>query len=133
LLLGVVEWVRVKERPNELAADVLEAEFESGVLENGVMAAVEGCSPYVEALLVSDFFRRNKMIGITGTGGRDGGIKGMIKEVPESDAGRAGFDGFGWAGALKHSRLCGHDRTLFYTVAKQRHRREKRIENASPE
>jgi len=32
LLLGIVEGMRVEERPDELAADVFKAEFEVGVL-----------------------------------------------------------------------------------------------------
>ncbi len=42
LLLGVVERMCVEKRPDELATDVFEAEFERGVLEDGVVAAVEG-------------------------------------------------------------------------------------------
>jgi len=120
--------MRVKERPNELAADIFEAKFECSVLENGVVAAIEGCRAYVETLLVSDFFGRNEMVGVTGACGRNGGVKWMAEEITESDSWWGGLNGFCGAGALKHSRLCGHDGTLFYTVAKQRHRREKHVE-----
>src|SRR5712692_7468783 len=41
LLLGVVERVRVQERPNKLPANVLEAKLKVRVLINGVVAAVE--------------------------------------------------------------------------------------------
>ena len=56
LLLGVVERMRVEEGPDELAADIFEAEFEMGVLVDGVMAAIESGGTDVEALLVGDFF-----------------------------------------------------------------------------
>jgi hypothetical protein len=56
LLLGIVEGMGVEEGPDELAADVFEAEFEMGVLVDGVMAAVERGGADVEALLVGDFF-----------------------------------------------------------------------------
>lgn len=56
LLLGIVKGMRVEEGPDELAADVFEAEFEMGVLVDGVMAAVESGGANVQALLVSDFF-----------------------------------------------------------------------------
>src|SRR5439155_24973923 len=41
LLLGIVKGMRVEKRPDELAADVFKAEFEMGVLIDGVMATVE--------------------------------------------------------------------------------------------
>ena len=59
LLLGIVEGMRVEERPDELAANVFEAEFEMGVLVDGVMAAVKSACTDIEPLLVSDFFRAN--------------------------------------------------------------------------
>src|SRR5262249_9761890 len=55
LLFGIVKRMCVEERPDELAADIFEAEFECCMLENGVMAAVEGGSTNVEALFISDF------------------------------------------------------------------------------
>jgi len=39
LLLRIVEGMRVEKGPDELAGDIFEAEFEMGVLENGVMSA----------------------------------------------------------------------------------------------
>ena len=39
LLLGIVERMRVQERPDELPADVFEPEFEMRVLVDGVMPA----------------------------------------------------------------------------------------------
>jgi hypothetical protein len=133
LLFRIVKGVSVKKGPNELATDVFESEFERGVLEDGVMAAVESCRADVEALLVGDFFGRDEMVRVTRAGGSDGRIEGMIKKVAKSDFGRGRFDGLGRAGAFKHSRLGGHDGTLFYTVAKQRHRREKYVKKTSPE
>src|SRR5438270_11906307 len=52
LLLGIIKGMRVKERPYELAADIFEAEFEMGVLINGVVPAVKRGGANVEALPV---------------------------------------------------------------------------------
>ena len=92
LLLGIVERMRVEERPDELAADIFEAEFEVGVLVDSVMAAVEGGGANVEALRVSDFFRADEARGVAGACGGDGGVERMSEGVAESDAGRSGFD-----------------------------------------
>ena len=66
------------------------------------------------------------MVGVAGARCGNGRVKGMAKKISEGDARRGGFNGFDGAGTLKHARLRGHDGTLFYTVAEQRHRREKR-------
>src|SRR5258705_859968 len=92
LLLGIVEGVSVEERPKELARDIFEAEFEMGVLENGVMSAVEGGGADIETLLVGDFFGADEARCVTGAGGGDGGIEGMGPGVAESYAGRGGLD-----------------------------------------
>jgi len=52
--------MRMEEGPDELAADIFEAEFEMGMLVDSVMAAVEGGGTDVEALLVGDFFRADE-------------------------------------------------------------------------
>ncbi len=67
--------MRVKEGPDELAADVFEAEFEMSVLVDRMMAAVEGGGADVEALLVRDFLGADQARGITGAGGGNGGIE----------------------------------------------------------
>src|ERR1700722_12519022 len=54
LLFRVVKGVRVKERPNELPADILKPEFEMRVLINGVVSAVKRRGANVDALLVGD-------------------------------------------------------------------------------
>src|SRR6266481_7046961 len=126
LLLGVVEGVCVEKRPDELATDVFEAEFERGVLEDGVVAAVEGGGADVEALLVGDLFRTDEMVGVTSASGGDGGIERMIEKVAKGYTRWGGFNGFGGASAIEHARLCGHGGRLFYTVVEQRHRQEKR-------
>jgi hypothetical protein len=102
LLLGIVEGVGVEEGPDKLAADVFEAEFERGVLEDGVVAAVEGGGADVEALLVGDFFGSDEMVGVAGAGGGDGGVKRMREGVAESDAERILLAG--WRARL---RTCG--------------------------
>src|ERR1700674_120467 len=81
LLLGIVERMRVKEGPDELAADVFEAEFEMGVLVDGMVTAVERGGADVEALFIRDFFGADEARGITGAGRGDSGIKRMRKGV----------------------------------------------------
>lgn len=49
------------------------------------------------------------MVGVAGARGGDSRVKGMAEEIPECDAGRAGFDGFEGGRAFKHARLCGHE------------------------
>ena len=56
-LLGVVERIRVQERPDELPRDVLETELEVRVLIDRVMAGVEGQRADRVALLVGDLVR----------------------------------------------------------------------------
>ncbi len=92
LLFGVIERVRVKERPDELAADIFEAEFEVRVLIHGVMATEVSGGADGDALLVGDFLRADQARGVAGSGGGDGGIIGMCKVIAEGDAGGGGFD-----------------------------------------
>ena len=120
LLLGIVEGMRVEEGPDELAADVFEAEFEMGVLVDGVMAAVERGGADVQALLVGDLFGADEARGVAGAGGGDGGVEGIGEVVAESDAGRAGFDEFAGARAIKHARLSSHDGSSLYTGGRVR-------------
>ena len=115
LLLGIVERVRVEERPDELAADVFEAEFEMGVLEDGVMAAVESGGADVEALLVGDFFGADEARGVAGARGGDGRIERVREGVAEGDARRGGFDEFAGVRAIEHAGLSSHDGSSLYT------------------
>lgn len=92
LLLGIVEGVGVEEGPYELAADIFEAEFEMGVLVDGVMAAVESGGADVEALLFGDFFGDDESRGVASAGGGDGGVIGVREGVAKSYAWRGGFD-----------------------------------------
>jgi hypothetical protein len=127
LLLGIVERVGVEEGPDKLAADVFEAEFEMGVLEDGVMAAVESGGADVEALLVGDFFGVDEARGVAGAGGGDGGIEGVSESVAEGDARRGGFDLFGGVRAVEHAGLGGHEKNLTQrTQRAQRTRRSKK-------
>jgi hypothetical protein len=104
----------VKKGPDELAADVFEAEFEGGVLKNGVMATVEGGGADVESLLVGDFFGSDEMVGVAGAGRGDGGIVGMREGIPESYAGRGGLYLCVRGDAFEHAGLCGHVGGSFY-------------------
>src|SRR5256885_3762683 len=107
LLLGVVERVCVEKRPDELAADVFEAEFERGVLEDGVVTAVEGGGANVEALLVGDLFRTDEMVGVTSSSGGDSGIERMIEKVAKGYARWGRFYGFGGGGGHQQVRVGG--------------------------
>ncbi len=89
LLFRVVKRMGVKKRPDELAANILEAKFESGMLENGVMAAIECSGSDIEALLVGNFFGGNEMVGVAGACGGDRGIEGMIEIVTKRYARRS--------------------------------------------
>jgi hypothetical protein len=124
LLLGIVEGMGVEEGPDELAADVFEAEFEMGVLVDGVMAAVEGGGADVEALLFGDFFGADEARRVTGAGGGDGGIERVSEGIAESDARRGGFYEFAGASAIKHAGLSSHDGSSLYTGG-----REKEVES----
>jgi len=109
LLLGIVERVGVEEGPDKLAADVFEAEFEMGVLEDGVMAAVESGGADVEALLIGNFLGADEARGVAGAGGGNGGVEGVREGVAKGDARRGGFDEFAGARAIKHAGLSSHE------------------------
>jgi hypothetical protein len=115
LLLGIVEGMSVEEGPDELAADIFQAEFEMGVLVDGVVAAVESGGSDVEALLVGDFFGDDQARGVAGTRGGYGGVVGMREGVAEGDSGRGGLDEFAGATVFEHARLRGHVGISFYT------------------
>ena len=117
LLLGIVERMRVKERPDELAADVFEAEFEVRVLINGVVPTIKRSGADVDALLIRNFFRRDEARRITSARGGDGGIERMRESISESDAGGAAIDVLAGMRAVEHARLGGHVGKLFYTRA----------------
>jgi len=55
LLFGVIKWMCVKQRPNELPADILQPKFEMSMLKYGVMSAVVGGRSDRHPLLVGDF------------------------------------------------------------------------------
>ena len=92
LLLGIVERVGVEKRPDELAADVFQAEFEMSMLVDGVVTAVERGGADVEALLVRDFLGGDEARGVASASGGDGGVVGMREGVAEGDARDGGFD-----------------------------------------
>jgi hypothetical protein len=115
LLLGIVERMGVKERPDELAADIFETEFEMRVLIDGVVAAEKSGGADVETLLVGDFFWSDQMRGVASARGSDCGIERMCEGVAESDARWSGLNEFAGISALKHARLGGHSRESFYT------------------
>src|SRR5271163_823955 len=107
----------VKKGPHELAADVFEAELERGVLEDCVVAAVEGGGADVKALPVGDFFGSDEMVGVAGAGGGDGGVKGVGEGISESDARGGGFYRCAGRDAFEHARLSGHVGESFYMDA----------------
>jgi hypothetical protein len=108
LLFGIVKRMRVKEGPDELAANVFEAKFEMRVLVHGVVATEKCAGANVEALLVGDFFTADETGRVTGARGGDGGVEGMSEGVAESDARRRAFDELCRVSAVKHARLSGH-------------------------
>ena len=92
LLLGVVERMRVQERPDELAADVFQAKFKVRVLVDGVVAGVKrGCAD-LQALLVGDFLGADQARGVAGARGGDGRVEGMREGVAQRDARRGGLE-----------------------------------------
>ncbi len=115
LLLGIVEGVGVEKGPDELAADVFEAEFEMRVLVDGVMAAIESGGADVEALLIGDFFGDDQARGVAGASGGDGGVVGMREGVAKSDARRGGFDEFAGTAGFEHTGLRGHVGEVHFT------------------
>ena len=107
LLFGIVEGMGVQERPDELATNIFEAEFEMGVLKDRVVAAVESGGADVEALFVGDFVRRNQVVRVAGAGSGYGGVVGVGEIVAEGNARRGGFDQLAGS-AFEHGRLGGH-------------------------
>jgi hypothetical protein len=117
LLFGIVEGMSVEERPDELAADVFQAEFEMRVLVDGVVAAEKSRGADVEALFVVYFFWIDEARGVAGARGGDSGVEGMREGVAEGDVWRSGLDEFVGISGLKHAGLGGHVGEAFYTEA----------------
>jgi hypothetical protein len=107
----------VKERPDKLAADVFQTEFEMRVLVHGVMAAEEGGGADIEALLVVDFFWIDEAGGVAGARGGDGGVERMCEGVAQSDAWGSGLHEFVGVLRLEHAGLGGHGWGSFYMAA----------------
>ena len=101
-LLGVVEGVGVEERPDELAADVLERELEVRVLERRVVPGEvhvpgQGVAPRAAALPlggVGDRVARDLLGGddplraVAGARGGDDAVEGAREGIHEPHAGR---------------------------------------------
>ena len=117
LLFGIVEGMGVEKGPDELAANVFEAELEGGVLKDGVMAAVKGSDADVEALLVGDFFGSNEMVGVAGAGGGYSRVKWVGEGISESDARSGGLQLRVGRDAVEHAGLSGHVGESFYMDA----------------
>ena len=78
--------------PDEVPGDILQAKFKVGVLENGVMPAIERGRADIQALLVGNFFRADEAGRIASARGSDGGIVGMREKVAQRDARERRFD-----------------------------------------
>jgi len=117
----------VEEGPDEVAADILQTEFEMGVLKNGVVAAEKSGGADIEAVLVVDVFWIDEARGVAGASGGDGGVVGMGEGVAEGNARRSGFHEVGSAAVFEHARLCGHVGEAFYTEAGSDAREKERI------
>ena len=94
-LLRVVERVGVQHAPHELPRDVLEPELEVGVLEDRVVAALEGQRADRVALLVGDLVGADHPRRVAGAGGGDGPVVGHGGSGAQGDAGRVGGQGGG--------------------------------------
>jgi len=81
----------VKKAPDELPADVFQAELEMSVLEYGVVSAVVSRGTNRNALLVRNFFRTDQPGRITSPGSGNRGIEWMSEVIPQSYARRTGF------------------------------------------
>ena len=118
LLLGVVERMRVQERPDELPADIFEAKFKVRVLVDGVVAAVKRGRADLQALLVGDFFRPDEARRVAGARRGDGRIVGMREVIAQRDARRSGFKRHAIRLRRSH-RLSGHiSRDILHCRAK---------------
>ena len=91
-LLGVVEGMRVQERPDELPAHVLEAELEVRVLVDRVVAPLEGEGADGLALGGGDLVGLDDAGRVAGASSRDGPCVGLAAGAPEGDLGRARED-----------------------------------------
>ena len=120
LLLGVVEGMGVKKRPDELAANVLDSEFEVRMLIHGVMPAIESGCADVEALLVGDFVGSNQARRVAGSGGGNRRIEGMRKGVSECDAWGRRLDRIRRRRTFEHAGLGSHVEKSFYTHGEER-------------
>jgi hypothetical protein len=81
LLLAVVVGEGVQEAPDELAGDARERELEGGVLEDGVVAALEGERSDPLALTGRDLVRIDDARRLTGARGGDRAVVRPIGPV----------------------------------------------------
>src|SRR5271154_2333760 len=116
LLFGIVKRVSVKKRPDELAADVFQAEFEMRMLVDGVMAAVEGGRADVEALLIGDFVGGDQARGIACACGGNGRIEGVRKCVAKRYTRRGGIDRVRTRPPPEHGGLSSHWKKILHGV-----------------
>src|SRR5262249_6063604 len=123
LLLGIVEGMRVQKRPDELAADVFQAELEVRVLIDGVMAAVKRGGADVQPLLVGDFLGLDEMRSVAGARRGNRGIKRMRESVAKRNARRSGLNLLRGTRAFEHAGLRCHLGTSFYRKVKNGERR----------
>jgi len=108
LLFRIIEGVGVEEGPDELTADVFQAELEVSVLVDGVVAAIKSGCANVEPLLIGDLFGSDEAGRVAGAGGGNGGIEGMREGVAEGDARGRCLHGVGGRNTIEHARLRGH-------------------------
>ena len=81
----------MKERPDELAADIFKSEFEMRVLIDSVMATEISRSADRHSLLIGDFFGADQARGIASSGRSNGRIVRMREMIPQRDARRGSF------------------------------------------
>src|SRR5262249_11071228 len=109
LLFGIVKRMRVQERPDKLAAYILEPEFKMRVLIDRVMPAVKRGCANVDALLVCNFFRADQALRVARSRRSNRRIVGMRECIAQRYDRRTGIDQFSGARRIKHSGLGCHD------------------------
>jgi len=89
LLLGVVEGKAVQERPHQLPRDARDRELEGGVLEDRVMATIEGQRADAAALPLGDLVGVDDAGRIARAGRGDRVVVGSIRRAAQADLGSA--------------------------------------------
>src|SRR5262245_2935115 len=104
----------VEKGPNELPADIFQAEFEMRVLIDSVVAAEKCAGADVQTLLVCNFLGTDQTRRIASARSGDCRVKRVCESVAETDARRSTLDKLRGVSAFKHARLSGHVRLILH-------------------